>query len=466
VPFAEITGVKIDGKDVKPALSSVYSQALSVVESKLAAGGTMTVEVSYKQLPVKPVTIDFKEFKATEPKFGTSDIVIFNAVRPAPNEKALHTELAKKHKVITIDASLPTDPATFRSALLTADGIKTKMLIVGQGAMSNRKTTFWWDPEFDKIVGAFIKRGGVVLEANSGISNSRWLESTLAPSKFDVDYRATGYALAMDKADEKMDLKYRWLQEMNIGEAGKWSAYWEGWYNMPYLEGGAVIRDHFFIWGEQEQPYGAMQFTMKSVPGKDHLIRVRTAPFPKKGFTLQVTQDNGQTWQDIETVWVQQPEEGKNGWVDVYLTLPAKYVTGDTVTFRLKAPKGSFGGIGYEPEKYASTGAARIWIRDSLEKPPSVASISTASAYAGKLGLPNKGLTAYSQGRIYFSGFNCPYRILGESSAGAIIMKPIGKGLYVKSEVAVEESFPMENMVKFVEALLNPTARAAVPPVK
>jgi len=466
VPFAEITGIKINGSDVKPAVSQVYSQALAAVESKLAAGGTMTVEVSYKSTAVKPVTVDFKEFKPTEPNFGTSDIVIFNAVRPAPNEKALHTELAKKHKVITIDASLPVDPATFRSALLTANGIKTKMLILGQGAMSNRKITFWWNPEFDQIVGTFIKRGGVVLEANSGISSSRWLESTLAPSKFEVDYHATGYALAMDKADEKMDLKYRWLQEMNIGEAGKWSAYWEGWYNMPYLEGGAVIRDHFFIWGEQEQPHGAMQFTMKSVPGKDHLIRVRTAPWPKKGFTLQVTQDNGQTWQDIETVWVQQPEEGKNGWVDVYLTLPAKYVTGDTVTFRLKAPKGSFGGIGYEPEKYASTGAARIWIRDSLEKPPSVASIATSSTYADKLGLPNKGLTAYSQGRIYFSGFDCPYRILGESKAGAIILKPIGKGLYVKSEVAVEESFPMDNMVRFVEALLNPTARAAVPPVK
>jgi len=55
---------------------------------------------------------------------------------------------------------------------------------------------------------------------------------------------------------------------------------------------------------------------------------------------------------------------------------------------------------------------------------------------------------------------------LGESNAGAIIMKPIGKGLYVKSEVAIEASFPIENMIKFVEALLTPSARAAVPPVK
>ena len=463
IPFAKITGVEVNGQDAKAGTSDLYSQALATVTSTLAAGKTLMVTVSYKPTEVKPVTIDFKEFKPTEPKFEASDIVIFNAVRPGPNEKALHTELAKKHKVVTLDASIPTDPATFQAALLSGNGIKTRMLILGQGAMSNRKLTFWWDPKFDEIIGMFIKRGGVVLEANSGIPSSRWLAGTLSGSTFDVDYRATGYALAMDKADEKMDLKYRWLQEMNIGEAGKWSAYWEGWYSMPYLEGGAVIKDHFFIWGEQEQPHGAMQFTMKSIPGKDHLIRVRSAPWPKKGFILQVTEDKGQTWQDLETVWVPQPEQGKNGWVDVYLTLPAKYVTENTVTFRLKAPKGSFGGIGYEPEKYASTGAARIWIRDSLEKPPSTATIATTSAYADKLGLPNKGLVAYSQARIAFSGFASPYRVLGESKTAAIIAKPIGKGLYVKSEVVVEESFPMESMVRFVEALLDPARRKAVP---
>jgi hypothetical protein len=462
VPFATIDGVEVDGKKAAADISEVCSQGRATVTSVLAAGKTLVVVAHYKPTGAAPVSVAFKDFKGTAPRFDASDIVIFNAVRPGPNEKWLHGELGKAHKVVAIDATLPTDPATLQAALLSESGLKTKMLIIGPGAMSNRKATFWWDPRFDEIVGTFLKRGGVVLEANSGIASSRWLEKTLAPATFMVDYAATGFALAMDQPDEAMDQKYRWLQEMNLGEAGKWSAYWEGWYSMPYLEGGAVIKDHFFIWGEQEQPHGAMQFTMKAVPGKDHLIRVRTAPTPKKGFTLQVTEDKGGTWQDLETVWTPPPPEGKNGWLDLHLKLPARYVTDKTVTFRLKAPKGSFGGIGYEPEKFASTGAARIWIRDSLEQPPSVAAIATTSGYADKLGLPNKGLVAYSQGRIGFSGFAAPYRILGDSQTAAIIFKPIGQGLYVRSEVVVEESFPMARMIEFIEALLDPARRAAV----
>jgi hypothetical protein len=461
VPFAKITRIEVDGQSVDVNASEVDSQALAPVAATLAAGKTLSVVVDYQSLPAKPVKVDFKEFRPTEPKFGPSDIVLFGAgPPPQAGQKTLQAELSKTNNmVLAIDATLPTDPATFRAALLTPDGLNAKMLILGQGTMHNRKPAFWWDEQFGEVLGMFLRRGGVLLEANSGTTSSRHLAKALGEATFEVDYAATGFALAMDKADPGMDEKFRWVDETNVGQAGKWSAYWEGWYNMPYVAGGAIIKDHFFIWGEQEQPHAAMQFAMKAVPGKDHLVRIRTAPFPKKGFTLQVTEDSGATWTDLETSWAPQPRDNKNGWVDVFMTLPAKYIKEKTVLFRLKAPKGSFGGIGAEPERLASTGASRIWIRDSLVKPPSTAAIATASSSAGRLGLPDKGMVAYSQGRITFSGFAAPYRILGDSGSAAIIFKPIGKGLYVRSEVVVEESFSVEKMVKFVTTLLDPKAR-------
>ena len=469
IPFSRITRIEVDGRGVDVKSSEVYRQALAPVVASLPAGKTLSVVVTYQLLKVDPVRVHFREFAPTEPKFDHSDIVLFSTgPRPGAGQKDLRAQLAKSHKVLAIDATLPTDPATFRAALLTPDGLNTRMLILGSGATYNRKPTFWCNEKFDELLGLFLQRGGIVLEANSGIPFSRHLQRTLGESLFEVDYKTSGFVLAMDEPNPALDENFHWVDEMNLGQAGKWSAYWEGWYNMPYLEGGAIIRDHFFIWGEQEQLHAAMQFTMKAVPGRDHLIRVRTAPFPKKGFTLQVTEDHGATWTDLQTVWVPQPKGNKNGWVDVFLTLPAKYITERTVTFRLKAPKGSFGGIGAEPQRLASTGASTIWIRDSVVKPPSTATIATSSSLAAKLGLPDKGLVAYGSGRIAFSGFAAPYRVLGDSRRASMIFKPVGKGLYARSEVAVEEdTFSLEKMARFVTTLLDPESRKAlVPPEK
>ena len=129
-------------------------------------------------------------------------------------------------------------------------------------------------------------------------------------------------------------------------------------------------------------------------------------------------------------------------------------MTKEEQAFRIGEPKGSAGGIGYEG--YSSTGAARIWIRDSLEKPPSMADIKTTSAYAEKFGLKGTGIVAFSGGTIGFDGFASPYRILGATDRAAVIFKPIGNGLYVRSELT--NNIPAEELMKFVDVLMNPTA--------
>jgi hypothetical protein len=327
------------------------------------------------------------------------------------------------------------------------------MLILDEGSMAGpRKPSFWWDPGFEQVVGEFLRGGGVVVEINSRNPSSRWLRDVLAPAHFQVFYDRGGEVLAMDAPDEKLDTQLRWTDEKQALECGKWSAYWEGWYVMRYIGGSQEVRDHATIWGTQEQPHGCMQFTMKTVPGKDHLIRLRTWPRPKHGFTLQVTEDGGKTWNLIETIWVPIPEDPKvNGWLDVYLTLPANYAVGDKTVFRIGCPKGSAGGIGYAG--HDSTGASRIWVRDSLEKPPSLAEFQTRSELAATLGLPDQGYVTTSGGRIVWDGFACPYRIAGESAMGALILRPVGRGLYVKTELT--SLFPVEQMAKFIETLLT-----------
>jgi hypothetical protein len=458
VPFATIGRVEVNGKAVDAQVAEAFSQALASITAALPAGRTLAVSVAYRARPAKPVEIDLKPFTATAPKFEKSDIVVFTASRPQPDRVLLREALARKHKVVAIDATLPTDPATFEAALLSTFGLRTRMLILDEGTMASgvRKDTFWLDPRFDEIVGKFLSRGGVVVEAASRNPSSRWLAKTLAPAAFQVDYGRGGDVLAMDAPDAKLDDRFSWLDEKQAEACGKWSGYWAGNYTMKYLGGATLITDRALIWGEQEQPHGCMQYAMKTTTGKDHLVRLRTWPRPKKGFTLQVTEDGGKTWQTIETLWVPIPQDPKeNGWLDVYMTLPGKYVTGPTTLFRIGAPKGSQGGIGVPG--YASTGAARIWIRDSLEKTPLMAEIATASPAARALGLPDKGVVGYSGGRIAPAGFAAPYRILGESSKAALVLRPVGRGLYVKSELT--SLFPVESMTRFVEALLDPAAR-------
>jgi len=461
VPFAKIQGVEVNGQPVRADLSEIYAQAQAATTTPLPAGKTLAVAVAYRVGEVKPVAIEMKPFVPTKPKLNNSDIVIFTASRPQPNRQLLRDRLAQGYKVLPIDATLPTDPATFEAALLAADGLRTRMLILDEGTMASpqRKTTFWWNPQFDRAIGEFLRRGGVVLEASSRNTSSKWLENTLAPASFTVDYARGADVLAMETADEKLDGQFCWIDEKQAQACGKWSGYWAGNYTMKYLSGGPPITDRVLIWGEQEQPHGCMQYTMKTTKGKDHLVRIRTWPRPKKGFTLQVTDDGGKNWRVIQTVWVPQPKDRKeNGWIDVYMTLPGKYATGEKTVFRVGQPKGSAGGIGHAG--YSSTGAARIWLRDSLEKPPSMAQITTSSAHAGILGLPDKGVVAYSSGRIAFEGFFAPYRILGDSRKAALILRPVGKGLYVKSELT--SLFPVERAAEFVDRLLDPTVRKTI----
>jgi len=460
LPSARIGQVWVNGKEARVRKSEVFSQAFATVETPLPAGKTLEVSVAYQEWPGKPVEVELKDFKPTEPEFGKSEIVVFTQLKPQPKRTLLHEELAKRHKVAPIDATLPTDPATFRAALLSGRRLRTQLLILDEGTMGSgtRKPTFWWDPEFDRLIGEFLAAGGVVVEVNTRNPSSRWIERTLAPARFEADYTRGGDILAMDAPDGKLDDACRWIDEKEALACGKWSAYWEGWYAMPYIGGSQIVRDHATVWGTQEQPHGCMQFTMKTVPGKDHLIRLRTWPRPKHGFTLQVTDDGGKTWNQIEEVWVPTPEDPKvNGWVDAYLTLPGKYATGDKTVFRIGCPKGSAGGIGNAG--YDSTGASRIWVRDSLERPPSLAQLNVRSALAAKLGLPAEGYVAASGGRIAFQGFACPYRIAGDSAKGALILRPVGRGLYVKTELT--SLFSTEQMAAFVETLLDPAKRRA-----
>jgi len=95
-----------------------------------------------------------------------------------------------------------------------------------------------------------------------------------------------------------------------------------------------------------------------------------------------------------------------------------------------------------------------------------MAGIATASPAARTLGLPDKGIAGYSGGRIAFKGFAAPYRILGASAKAALVLRPVGRGVYVKSELT--SLFPIEHMTRFIEALLDPAvpkaALASSPP--
>ncbi|MDW8037213.1 MAG: hypothetical protein RMI90_04140, partial [Thermoguttaceae bacterium] len=445
IPFAQIQKVQVDGQPVQAPVEEVFGQARSIVELALPAGRQVEVSAWYQPKPAQPVSIEMKQFQPPPPtNLPASELVIFTSARKQGDQKPLWELLASKYKVLVLDASLPTDPETFQAALLDGQRLKTKLLLLDAGSMvsSTRKATFWQDQRFEKLMGEFFRRGGILLEHNSRNPSSRWLAGLLGGASFRVDYTKTGPILASDRPDEKLDRQFYWLDEKQAEECGKWSGYWAGNYSMPYIGGQARITDRALIWGTQEQPHGCMQYTMKTAKGKDHLIRIRTWPRPKKGFTLYALDPaekakGKEVWKEVQTVWVPIPEDPNvNGWLDVYLELPGRYVTGDETVFRIGPPKGSAGGIGLPG--HDSTGAARIWIRDSLQRPPAMDQIPTRSSLAAKLHLPASGLVGHSGGIIEFTGFAAPYRILGQSSKAALVVKRIGQGLYIKSELAAE----------------------------
>lgn len=456
LPFGEIRAMESDGRALAVESRQKWNQDVAAVSLPLAANSIRKLRVSARRTPDAPVQMELKPFEPPRTRFGKSDVVIFTHQQSSEQKPALWQELRKQFDVVCIDSSLPASAVQFGEALLEGKDRKTHLLILDEASMGfNRKPGFWESSGFEKTIGKFLNAGGVVIESNSGNSSSRWLANLLGKSRFEVDGKRQGQVLALDASDEKLDLEHHWLDELQAEGNGKWSGYWAGYWELCYIKGGPKIMDRVLMWGEQEQPHGSMQYNFKTAPGKDHLVRVRTYPSPKKGFTLLV--QVGEEWREIETVWVPQDIPDCGGWVDVSMKMPADVVKGEKTTFRLKAPAGSYAGIGVDGR--ASTGAARVWIRDGLTIPGGAP--DTRSALAAALGLPDKGVIGNANAVISFEGFASPYRILGDSRSAALILKPVGDGFYVVSTLRIETAFGAPQVISMIQTLLEPAKRKA-----
>lgn len=275
------------------------------------------------------------------------------------------------------------------------------------------------------------------------------------PKPKTVDF---SYVIAMDEV-AATDLG--WLGQKAASQCDdeeESAGFWEGKHSLK-ISGSSFLMEYPVVaWGEQSKAHGSMQYTMKTTPGKDHLICIRTWTNPRKGFTLQVIDEamqalmgKDESWDTIDTVWTKKTKQ--NEWTEVYLKLTKDYVTGKTTTFRIGCPEGSLSGSNKDRPKTASTGAARILIRDKMNKPAVGAEFATSSALAARLGLPSKGIVGKTKRGLTFKGFQAPYRLVSDKNQAAMIVREIGEGMYIKVEM--DSGFTAENAAKMVETLLE-----------
>ncbi len=133
VPFARIAGVTVNGQPARAQQSELYGQAVATTVTTLPARQTLTVAVTYAPQPAVPVQIDLKPFQPTPPKFGESEIVVFTTARPQQDRKLLRKELARKHKVLALDATLPDRSGDVRGGAADVHGIAEPHARHGRG---------------------------------------------------------------------------------------------------------------------------------------------------------------------------------------------------------------------------------------------------------------------------------------------------------------------------------------------
>ncbi len=266
------------------------------------------------------------------------------------------------------------------------------------------------------------------------------------------------YVLAMD---DVAGANVSWLDEKpasKCDDEDESAVFWEGKYSLKICGSSALLEYPAVAWGQQGKAHAGMQYTMKTTPGKDHLIWIRTWTNPKKGFALQVVDDamaalmdEGESWKTIDTVWTESTKE--NEWTDVFLKLPKEYVIDKTTTFRIACPEGSMSGSNKDQPKIASTGAVLIRIMDKTEKPAVGADFATESKLAAELGLPSKGIVGRTTRGMTFEGFDAPYRLMSDKNQAAVIVRRIGDGMYIKMEM--DDNFAAENVPQMVDKLLS-----------
>ncbi len=269
---------------------------------------------------------------------------------------------------------------------------------------------------------------------------------------------ASFYVIAMD---EVAAANVGWLDEKpaaKCDDEDESAIFWEGEYSLKISGCSAELEYPAVAWGQQGKAHASMQYTMKTTPGKDHLICIRTWTNPRKGFSLQIVDDamaalmgEGESWKTIDTVWTEKAKE--NEWTDVFLKLPKGHVTDTTTTFRIACPEGSASGCNKDQPKIASTGAALIRIMDKTEKPAVGAEFATESKLAAELGLPSRGIVGKTKKGMAFEGFEAPYRLLPGKDRAAVIVRRIGDGTYIKMEM--DSDFAAEHVPQMVDKLIS-----------
>jgi len=100
------------------------------------------------------------------------------------------------------------------------------------------------------------------------------------------------------------------------------------------------------------------------------------------------------------------PEDPKvNGWLDVYLTLPAKYATGDKTVFRIGCPKGSAAAS----VTRGTTRRVRPHLGPRQHREPRRSRDEDPQRVGREARAAQRGLRHDQRRRIAFQGFACPY---------------------------------------------------------
>ncbi len=327
-------------------------------------------------------------------------------------------------QVSFLDVDLPIRAADVAAALLDPQGKpRSRLAVFGRGAFTPGKhdfksESFWNDPVIGRSVQSYLEAGGaLVIGAEIGAKGRvpDWMgKLTGGWDTLDAGGKVTAAGLEGGGLDVKP------TDELDVANPGSEKEHGVEVTKPLWSDRQALVEEPAGKTPQSDDGRGFAgdyRFGMKTEPGERHQLRVRVnAGRNLKGLTLSVK--HGGQWLQLGTRTQNLPGPAK--WLTFWFDVPAAACAGTRTEFRISAKDA--------PE----VNLYHLWMVRVQAR--------VAQPLAGRLGYPaRQGLGEVDRSlRPLGKGWSMPLVMVQAPETGALILRAVGKGLLVKTELPLD----------------------------
>ena len=427
IPNSKIISLNIDG-DESPLDNLKISK-------ELQPNGAFKVDISYEKLDNKETKITHKVFKLPINYYPKSDIVLLTV-----KDRNMYYSLANEKKVVAIDAELPLTVSDINNAIYDDKNkvIKTKMLIFGPkvfsiGPINWKSYDFWYSDEMSKVFKKYMEGGGIIL-VMSGATNGRegyeirpkWLIKLLNGGVWSIS-KKSGKIVPSDDYTETTLTKVE-IDSIRMGEEANEKKHNVKIYKQ--VDGKGIVLANSTLNGRRWK--GFYECEVNTEVGFQHTVVV-TAPSNSnyKELNLEVKKDR--SFVNMGLVDKKVSKE----LVELSFNIPVQYITNKKTIIRLSSKK---------PQIVMSTDSMRVYKLKVVGKSP----------LAELIGFKQNQIVGICYNTLTYNNMVAPLRIVGNKNYAGLVMKDVGNGIFIKTQLSYS------NIKNMINTLLNNEIRAKV----